>query len=310
MHMSKETKMMKQHYVPKEHIRRFEKNGNVNVYLYDENKEINSFVSSAANVCKFTNYYEDDPYKEGSTEKILKRMEDECQHEIDIVQTKSISDANCQILVKYVSMLMNRSILLGMITDRMATSGETFGANGKKAQSFTIEKSKEAFMFADLNKMSCTCITSYGREFITADIPVTQLDLRELPELSLHAKFIGRNIKDPTIYSKKELIDDYTNALTERNKYRVYFCPISSSKCLIVYSREYSNFFKDLAIRIGPDPALSVNKRIVETSLCAVYSCSDKKEEISEILNSLPPITGDKLKFMRELKIIQRNGRN
>lgn len=93
---------------------------------------------------------------------------------------------------------------------------------------------------------------------------------------------------NPEIYSKKELLDYYNKVLVEQQKCVVQFCPISSSKCIVVYRKDYSDFSKDLAKKIGPDLVLSVNKLIISSSLGRLYSNNDKKEEILAILSSLP----------------------
>ncbi len=305
--MSEETKTMRQHFVPREHLRRFEKDGKIIVYLYDENKKMRHFTSSAAKECNFVNYYDDDPYLEGSIEKMLKHMEDECQHEIDIAEN-NITEADRQILVKYVSMLMNRSILLGMITDKEAKSSRALGVNGKAIQGYSIQKSNESSMFDNLDQMNCIWLTSYGREFITANVPVTSLNLHEFKELPPHIKYIIENAMNPEIYLNVDL-SECRKALAEQQRYVVHICPISSSKCLLAYRKDYSNFFKDFAMKMGPDPVLSVNRLIVYSSFGRVYSSGDKDKEISEILRSSPQITGGQLEFTKELKRIQRNGR-
>jgi len=308
--MSKETKTMKQHFVPKKHLKRFEnKEGKIFVHTFDENKNIKSYPSSAAKVCRLVNYYDEDPYSMESVERALKCMEDEGQAEIDKVVIEEIFNASREVLVKYATMLMNRTILMRNIVDEMANAGNTFGVDGRICQGMVIKKSNEMMMFNDPEDMVCMSLTSHNGDFLTSDVPITGYPLRSSAELPFISKLITDNIKSPEIHTKKELTDFALNALKEQNRYMIFVCPLSSSHCLFVYRKDYVEFLRDFATKIGPNPVMFVNKLMILGCLGTVYSGYDRKEEIQSILHSLPPFSDLDLKYMRMYKESQKNNR-
>lgn len=108
--MSVEDKVMGQHIVPREHLRRFTgQDGFLFVHRLDGGEIHPPFKKSPDNVCKEDNYYDEDPYREGSIEHGLKIVEDRGQKAIDEVLLDRGGIPERRDIIGYVSMLVGRS---------------------------------------------------------------------------------------------------------------------------------------------------------------------------------------------------------
>lgn len=310
MHMSEETKRMKQHIVPKAHLERFECDGKLTVHRFDEGKNVKTYTSSATKECRVENFYDNDPYAKTSVERSLKRMEDECQKEIDKLHETNIFNTDGKILVKYVSMLMNRSPPLRGISERMARTGTSFGADGKMTHSIPILASSERIMFNKLEDMACVNSQSLTQSFITADMPVAVLPLHEPLNMPPHVKNIVDHMHDPRLYNDKELMNNLDKFFEISYKYTVFICPLSKSQCLFVHRKDYKNFVFEFFGRFGPDITPFVNKLMIESSFGKIYSGTDISADVSATLQSMRPFSEEKKEFMREMDRIQRESRN
>jgi len=328
--MSLETKTMKQHIVPKAHIKRFEKNGKIIVHAIDENRNVKYYTSTAANVCKFVNFYDDDPYAEKSIEKFLKGNEDNGQRGIDNYfkinkifspideefreknktdgfRSISVSEMDRMAILKYISMLFSRSLHSRIVAENLVQTGQSFGADEKITHSALMKESENKIMSNDLNDMTFMCCTSVNRDFLIADLPVHLIYLRKPSKLPPLAEFIGKNAMNPAIHEQKELMKYYMESFTKAHKHNVFFCPISNAHCLVAYRKDYENFTIDFINFLGPDMVTSINKLVVEQSFFNVYSGENKTNEIASILQYLPPISKEKKELLQKLKKIQKN---
>lgn len=109
--MSEEDGKLNQHLVPQGHLLRFTDNQKkLYVHMFTDNQVVRVYRTGTRNVSAEVNYYDNNPYDDGSIENFLRSQEKRGQQSVDkVMESRSGIDVNRRV-VRYVLMLLGRTI--------------------------------------------------------------------------------------------------------------------------------------------------------------------------------------------------------
>lgn len=265
-----------QHYVPKVSLKRFtDSKGMLKVYKKDLSK---TYLQDPKHVACEDLMYDIDPEERYSVENYLKSIEDECQGCIDrIIEGKSPLEDQV-IAVRYVSMIIGRSVKLKQIESENPTPPEAkpYGYDIRNTYIEGITESKRMLMgipVEDYCGIIMHAVEPYF--FITADVPYTLINLstdgpllkKEDVEWALSSTPLDQFMDSKTWRMKKELARCMNDALIA--------CPLTPDRCLIIWPKGANPPGPRLMQVSNGDPVSFINSMIAANCYKEVYSHPD-----------------------------------
>lgn len=299
--MSKESGKLNQHIVPQAHIRRFSgPDGKIFVHRIEKDGNIKVYRTDPKNVSAEYNYYDDaDPYDERSIESFLRGQEKRGQSAVDkLIESKAGFEENRRI-VKYVSMLLGRTIPLAyenMGGDRSVPFSLTDNDPQYIRQSAIFESLQKPLLL-DIDDMHCTTIRKEGgHPFLTGDVPVTMMSL----DLEKDRKLLEEIGPIPPLPPGPDDTEGNAKALRMIEKLKeimgntVVLCPLSPDVCTIMYHRSVTDIESKLKRILIGDPVTAINRMMIGSMRC-VYANRPSGDYILSLRcadNPVPPNPG------------------
>jgi len=299
--MSKDNGTMKQHIVPRAHLRRFvDKNGFLYVHRLNDIDNIKCFKQKPDKVSCENNYYDDDPYGDFSIEKYLKREEDKGQPIIDGIIDSKLKESDCAPLIRYLSMIVNRSRVIRDIRDDVE-SGKTWMKPDNVyltdndpifMQMYGLLWSTDELAGSSLSEYNCVLFKSdgQGQKFVTGDVPFSFIHLHLEEQKLKNELFVKNSVDissypgDPELGIKTQYIRQY---LIDSMKGAIIVCTLSPDVCLIAYREPYDEFINDIKNTLGPHPISYINNMIISSCTREVYADRCFKKEVMNVKQRL-----------------------
>ena len=268
-----------EHYVPKEHIRRFSKSGEIWVTRFDGRtfcKKINRETSFE--IGGIINFYDfGDPFDPASMENQLAGVERALHPFIDeIIETGKDSSGRFAIK-QYLSLLYNRSIMRRESCEFFSNDEKDM----KRLHEMCIKMGVSTIGLDDIDDYVCCLLKSDFGEFITSDNPV----------VGVLANLVAKENGIYDIHTENE------------HRELIYLCPISPDFCVIMYHK--NGVYPLKLIAGGCFTIEAVNTLIVHWAVEFIFSKDKPSEKMKKRFTSghNPAIKEIRESVMRQRKI-------